>query len=390
VTDKRKGNRTKSAIIAAAIAILADEGLGALTHRRVAEIAHLSLASTTYHFATKTDLLDKVTLVLKDRLIVSFEQALERAETTGLTKLAQAAALSVAGEDRQSWHAWYEILFSVARSPEGQALARDWYDRTMSVWQTAGIRAKPGATGLNLRVEADCAFGFQMMVLALGLTPFQFKEGFERSSNISAAWELGRVSASDTPSARSGNRSADSIMAAAISLLIEHGYPSISYRAVAERSGVAQSAAAYHFGSVSGLMTAAQKELFAASKLRYKAAFPPESDMQNSLESLTDITSAIFIREATEFGKDALALYSLWSVAARIPDLRDHVRSSIRDQMAGWKHRLTPFGAGSDAASMRLQALFIGQLLRVVTTGSRTSMLAEACAEFRLALRQVP
>ena len=50
--------RTREAIVAATVRIVAREGVAAVTHRRVAGEAGVSLSSTTWHFKTKADILE--------------------------------------------------------------------------------------------------------------------------------------------------------------------------------------------------------------------------------------------------------------------------------------------------------------------------------------------
>src|SRR5262245_11565412 len=50
--------RVREAIVAATVRVVAREGGSAVTHRRVAAEAHVSLSSTTWHFATKADILE--------------------------------------------------------------------------------------------------------------------------------------------------------------------------------------------------------------------------------------------------------------------------------------------------------------------------------------------
>ncbi len=50
--------RVRDAIVAATVQIVAREGVAAVTHRRVAAEADVSLSSTTWHFATKADILE--------------------------------------------------------------------------------------------------------------------------------------------------------------------------------------------------------------------------------------------------------------------------------------------------------------------------------------------
>ena len=69
------GQRTvRDRIVAATLGIIAEEGLDAVRHRRVAERAGVSLGSTSYHFESRDDLieaaflqfLDNATAVLDD------------------------------------------------------------------------------------------------------------------------------------------------------------------------------------------------------------------------------------------------------------------------------------------------------------------------------------
>jgi DNA-binding transcriptional regulator YbjK len=49
--------RVREAIVAATVRVVAREGVAAVTHRRVAAEAGVSLSSTTWHFAVKADIL---------------------------------------------------------------------------------------------------------------------------------------------------------------------------------------------------------------------------------------------------------------------------------------------------------------------------------------------
>jgi AcrR family transcriptional regulator len=52
-----RGERTRTALLESAMRIIADEGVAAATQRSVAAAAGASLASTTYHFGTRDELL---------------------------------------------------------------------------------------------------------------------------------------------------------------------------------------------------------------------------------------------------------------------------------------------------------------------------------------------
>jgi DNA-binding transcriptional regulator YbjK len=50
--------RLREAIVAATVRVVARDGVGAVTHRRVADEAGVSLSSTTWHFASKGEILE--------------------------------------------------------------------------------------------------------------------------------------------------------------------------------------------------------------------------------------------------------------------------------------------------------------------------------------------
>ena len=58
MTRAEASQRVREAIVAATVAIVAREGVAAVTHRAVASEAGVSLSSTTWHFATKADILE--------------------------------------------------------------------------------------------------------------------------------------------------------------------------------------------------------------------------------------------------------------------------------------------------------------------------------------------
>src|SRR3954453_22350007 len=57
-TRAESSRRVREGIVAATVRIVADEGVTAVTHRRVAAEAAVALSSTTWHFATKADILE--------------------------------------------------------------------------------------------------------------------------------------------------------------------------------------------------------------------------------------------------------------------------------------------------------------------------------------------
>ena len=56
-TTRPRGAARREALLDAVLQVVADEGVDAVTHRRVADVAGLPLASTTYWFESKEHLL---------------------------------------------------------------------------------------------------------------------------------------------------------------------------------------------------------------------------------------------------------------------------------------------------------------------------------------------
>ena len=70
--------RVREAIVAATVRIVAREGIAAVTHRRVAAEARVSLSSTTWHFATKGDILKAALRWTADREVARIAQIADR------------------------------------------------------------------------------------------------------------------------------------------------------------------------------------------------------------------------------------------------------------------------------------------------------------------------
>src|SRR6202012_2778663 len=56
-STRPRGAARREALLEATLQVVADTGADAVTHRRVAEVAQLPLASTTYYFDSKEQLL---------------------------------------------------------------------------------------------------------------------------------------------------------------------------------------------------------------------------------------------------------------------------------------------------------------------------------------------
>ena len=274
-TDSASITKSQPAVVrriiaSAVIKVLADVGIGRLTHRAVARTAKTSLSATTYYYATKMDMLHEASRQLMDSYLSRFRSIAhdfrngKRASST-FEIFSTTLAVNAAEAHRGTTTAWYEIIMNSPRSSEGIQMASEWYSELLSIWMdladAMGERKNPS----DVQNAIDQVVGFQLMAIALGLTEQQIRSVSSGADPI-VAWHLsdGQMSATAAPPQKSQDSRAR-ILQTAIDLLIEEGAGSVSYRKIAERTGAAQSAPAYYFGSISGLLSAAQVELFHSS-----------------------------------------------------------------------------------------------------------------------------
>jgi len=148
-----RGAARRAALLEAVLEIVAQAGPEAVTHRRVAEVAELPLASTTYWFASKDELLAAALAHAAQRDIARLRAAAAElaARPCSRAQLADAlVALIIAPleeglrDSRSALIAAYSLWFEAARRPALQAIARAW---------TAAYRE----TAAQLLARAGCA-----------------------------------------------------------------------------------------------------------------------------------------------------------------------------------------------------------------------------------------
>jgi AcrR family transcriptional regulator len=89
--DRRRAPATREAILRATLALLAGEGAGALSNRRIASEAGVSLGSLTYHFPSQA-------VLLRESLLLHVAEEVERLEALAAALRAQNPSLEqVAG-----------------------------------------------------------------------------------------------------------------------------------------------------------------------------------------------------------------------------------------------------------------------------------------------------
>ena len=132
-----RGTARRDALLDAVLRVVADAGVDAVTHRRVADAAGLPLASTTYWFESKEQMLTEALARAADRDIERLHARLGEtpARVADPVGLAVEAILGPSDESPQSSRALllatYTLMLEAARRPALREVMRRWTDAYM-------------------------------------------------------------------------------------------------------------------------------------------------------------------------------------------------------------------------------------------------------------------
>jgi DNA-binding transcriptional regulator YbjK len=402
-------NRTTVArgkIAEGAIQALAHTGVEGLTHRAVARAAGVSLAATTYHFDTKADIIEEASRTLLDGYLAAFRRmagriaAREETRFANLDDLVERIVLNALGRERTRSLAWSELILHGGRSPAGRELTRRWYEQLDAIWYEIGGIIERGASRQRASAAIDLVVGFTFFLHPLGLDqptvidlltgrldPAPLLRRISRSANG------GRSQSEDNELPKRHADRRQQLIDIAIAILAQEGAGGISFRRIAEAAGMVRSGPNYYFATIDELLSAAQSALFERAKDRYRAGLVSLKAADIDEPRLLDVTTAIYYREALEFGRENVGHYSVWMRAAQNPSLRPAVASSLLDTHRAWVQRIAVVrgpAAGATVATrmqaMRMQALFIGKLIRAIAASLDVADLFRAREDFAIAL----
>jgi DNA-binding transcriptional regulator YbjK len=127
-------DQVRAAIVDATVRIVGRGGVAAVTHRAVAAEAGVSLSSTTYHFASKGDIVDEALREVARREIAAATQAaaaLEALGAGGVPALVEAAlaflSREIEDEDaRVASVAGYHLQLEAAHRPALRDINAEW------------------------------------------------------------------------------------------------------------------------------------------------------------------------------------------------------------------------------------------------------------------------
>ncbi len=360
------------------IRVLSTSGVAGLTHRAVAKDAQVSLAATTRHYSGKIDILAEASRLLLSEYLDSFKSLQTRLrqnpETSieTLDDLVVQVTVNALCRERDRSLAWWEIMLFSGRSPEGQALARDWFVKLDAIWSSLAEELVQHPDPQQIRISIEWALGMIFLLHPLEL-------GRDAVESLFADMDIHRyldhATTDDIDAGNDDTRKAKmraQLVETGVRILIDQGPDALSYRAVADRAGMVRSGPSYYFASVNALMEAAQLSLFARAKQRYRTGFQNQMHRCGTASELARLTGMIFLSEASDFQMENVAYFSVWIAAARSPGLRGFVQHILLDQSAGWTRRIREIHEG-DAPSglaLKLQSIYAGKLARALAVGA--------------------
>ncbi|MFZ0043030.1 MAG: TetR family transcriptional regulator [Solirubrobacteraceae bacterium] len=168
-----RGAARRDALLEAVLRIVADVGAEAVTHRRVAEEAGLPLASTTYWFESKEQLLTAAIELAAARDSARLLDYAAACADEGRDPLDAAigALLDAPGEDsRSSLMATYALLLEAARRPALRDVARRWTEAYLLALGQLLERAGSGQPRQDAELLLAAADGLLIEQLSTGAT----------------------------------------------------------------------------------------------------------------------------------------------------------------------------------------------------------------------------
>ena len=163
--------RVRGAIVAATVRIAAREGVSAVTHRRVAAEAGVALSSTTWHFATKADILIAALRWTARREVERITAIAERLGGDDFDPGAWADELSdwlleqVTGE-RDVAVALYRLQIELLGRPEARAVHEEWGESLRSLGERVLAGSQTITPDLDTRIVVAALDGLRLRALS--------------------------------------------------------------------------------------------------------------------------------------------------------------------------------------------------------------------------------
>jgi DNA-binding transcriptional regulator YbjK len=165
--------RVREAIVAATARIVAREGVAAVTHRRVAAEADVALSSTTWHFATKAEILEAALRWAASREVERIGAIADRLGDSGFDLEAWADALAdwlieQVTTEREIAVALYRLQVELLGSAGALELHREWGEGLLAVGERVLEHSRTATPELDVRLVVGALDGLRMGVLNSG------------------------------------------------------------------------------------------------------------------------------------------------------------------------------------------------------------------------------
>ena len=165
--------QVREAIVTATVRIVAREGVAAVTHRRVAAEAEVALSSTTWHFATKADILEAALRWTAAREVEGIGAIADRLTDTDFDASAWAEELSdwllqQLTAEREVAIALYRLQVELLGSAGALAVHREWGEGLRAVGERVLERSPTATPDLDVRLIVAALDGLRMGVLNSG------------------------------------------------------------------------------------------------------------------------------------------------------------------------------------------------------------------------------
>lgn len=385
---QKRSQETRDKITEASIQLLATKGIAGLNHRLVAKAAGVSLSSTTYYFDKKSDIVGIASNQILQGYTDAFGAVARRYRNNphpgaGIGELVTRIVRNAAGKHSQGTLAWAEITLDAVRNEDSLTLSKKWHDQLIELWIEIAQAVGSEQPAEIARSGIDLTIGFLFITRALGLSAEQVDDVIVNSADPFKIWtadvpseEAAKPQAKRVTKAKKSDQTREQILNAAIDILKHEGPASVTHRRIAQLVGLTSAAPSYHFKSINLLLRSAQEKLFESSRQRFHDVITDVDLDSLDADQLTDITTVILQREATESSANNLASFAIWLEAGRRTDLRPMVWTGIADQVRGWNSLLGSIKPSSQPVDgLLLQAAYTGKLIRLISTGSRNSDL---------------
>jgi len=171
MTRAEASEQVRGAIVAATVRIVARDGVSAVTHRRVADEARVSLSSTTWHFAAKDDILLAALHWTARQEVDRITAIADRLGDGGFDPAAWAEELAdwlmeQVGGQRDVAVALYRLQIELLGRPEAQAVHREWGEGLAALGEQVLRSSGTLTPELDTRLVVAALDGLRLSVLS--------------------------------------------------------------------------------------------------------------------------------------------------------------------------------------------------------------------------------